>query len=99
MATLNVGIKVNAAVSASGSSGTLYTAPANSYAMVTIYSPAGGANASSLTIGGLVMVPTNTAEVRLAPVFVGPGQVISATAVAGTGNAYRIVGVNLINTI
>lgn len=101
MATLNVGIKINAAVSSSGSSGTIYTAPANSYALVDIFWNAGGANTSSLTVGGqqIVTGPTNGTAGQIVSLIVGPGQTVVATPVTGTGNTYRMVGVNLINTI
>jgi len=99
MATLNVGIKIAGAVSASGLSGTLYTAPANAYAIVNVFWVE-GTSASSLTVGGQLVLSTNvTYAGSITSLYVGPGQSISATIISTGGKAYRVVGVSFINTI
>ena len=91
----NTTLKVNAAISASTSiSATLYTAPANGYAIVnlTASSSAGG---TTITIGGRNVISVTTATVLGQTAYVGPSQSVVATI--GTGNA-QISGVEFVNT-
>lgn len=90
----NTTIKVNAAVSANNSStsGTIYTAPANGYAIVNILNSNA---ANTVSIGGQLVI----SAVLINPsniFYVGPSQAI--TYAAGAINQIRISGVEFVNT-
>lgn len=81
----NTTIKVNAAVSASGSNTTLYTAPANGYAILNAYLPAAG----NITVAGQIV---NAVGGNSIAIYVGPGQAVACVSSAS------ISGVEFINT-
>lgn len=97
----NSTIKISAAVSNSISSGasssaTLYTCPANSYALVQLACSAFGAN-GTFTVGGRVIC--TFAAVSATPIwaYVGPSQVVQVSS-SGAANTGTISGVEFINT-
>lgn len=83
----NTTIKVNAAISNTASNATLYTAPANGYAVVQVNLPTGG----QVTVGGVVAFQSGASLNN--QLYIGPSQ--SAVAV---GNNITISGVEFINT-
>lgn len=90
----NTTLKVNAAISATTSfSGTLYTAPANGYAIVNLSGSSSGGT-TLISIGGRPALST-TGFIIGQTAFVGPSQ--SVTAAIGTGIA-SISGVEFVNT-
>lgn len=89
MATLNVAIKVNAAVAFNSFNTTFYTAPANGYAILNIVFAASG---SALTVAGVPITPASGTTV-INSLYVGPGQ-----AVATSGGTCQGVGVSFVNT-
>ena len=102
----NTTIKVNGAVAAgnagSVSSGTLYTAPSNGYAIIHIYKEATGGNAYFTiasrqlnTAATTALLPVNTGMAF----YVGPSQVVAwASSTLESANVLRIWGVEFINT-
>lgn len=96
----NTTIKISAAVSNSLSTqnGTLYTAPALSYAIVQVcLVMAGAASQGTLSVGGVV-VETIGASKTFYNVLVGPGQAVAYTWNAAGGGVNTISGVNFLNT-
>lgn len=96
MATYSANPSVSGAVSATSSAGsaTLYTAPANSYAIIQFYNdlPGGGA---VVTIGGRIVV--NGGSQKLFTFYIGPGQAI---AFAGNvGGTLEVSGVQFTNGV
>lgn len=80
----NVTIKIQAAVlgSASNSSSTLYTAPANSYAVLNLFVVASGSAGDQVTVGGN-QVWNGGVATRTLQLYVGPGQAV-ATVYGGS---------------
>lgn len=99
MATLNSSIKVNAAISnqqdASGM--TMYTAPANGYAIINISVFNTSANSAGITVDGLQMFASSGISNTYAfgTFYVGPGQ--SVVSQVGGTNTVNITGVEFIN--
>lgn len=91
MATYSKAPYISAAVAASGNnSSTIYTCPANSYAMLNALSYGGNQEA---TVGGkIILVGTSVINI-----YVGPGQAVVADTTS-TGNALHISGVVLTNS-
>jgi len=88
----NTTIKVNGAVSASTSiSATVYTAPANSYAILNLFT--NGSFNGQVLVGGQIV---NTGASQINTIWVGPSQSVS-TLFVSAGTMY-ISGVSFINT-
>lgn len=99
MATYTSGPKISAAVSASRTStGTLYTCPAASYAIVRINENT-SAGTTSWTLDGRSIVPlTDTGSPGLKKIdvlYIGPGQALVCTI--GTTATCTVVGVEFVN--
>lgn len=92
----NTTLKVNAAVSNSSSVNgtTLYTAPANGYAVVnlTLSATAGTTTAAVGTRTVLAVTATGTVYQQI---FIGPSQALVITLTTGSG---QVSGVEFINT-
>jgi lipoate-protein ligase B len=89
----NTTIKIQTAISNSTTSGTLYTCPANSYAIVQV--SYNGNSADVLSIGGQDLVKSGNSG-QFTGIYVGPGQaVIYMPNISGTG---KISGVEFKNT-
>lgn len=91
----NTTIKISSAIAnAVVNAGTLFTASANSYAIVQITIIA-GATADTLTVGSEA-IQISSANVTLFGIYVGPSQVVSYTAnITGTA---KISGVQFTNS-
>jgi hypothetical protein len=89
----NTTIKVNAAVNASRSSlGTVYTAPANGYAIVQVYDNLNG----NINMPGAALLNQLNGQAGLTQFYLGPGQYIEISSyTAGTVYVY---GVEFVNT-
>ncbi|HEY9705640.1 MAG TPA: hypothetical protein V6C58_24590 [Allocoleopsis sp.] len=108
----NVSIKVNAAVSNSSSaaSATLYTAPANGYAIVQVGIDNGGSGAVLLSVGGLGILNYNPTDnvwngqngtggaftALTQSIYLGPSQSISYSG--NLGGTVTVTGVSFINS-
>lgn len=99
----NTTIKVNGAISAGNATGsnngTLYTAPANGYAIVQYYK-AGGTTSVSPRVSGRQVGLALTTEVLIYNIYVGPSQSFTWTGsgVESIANVINITGVEYINT-
>jgi hypothetical protein len=92
----NTTIKISAAISNQvTNSGTLYTCPANSYAIVNLAYDWTAASCFFQVAGRTVGFITG-ADATVGPIYVGPGQAVTITAGA-SGTGY-ISGVEFINT-
>jgi hypothetical protein len=92
----NTTIKVNAAVSGSGTAGSggnanIYTAPANGYAIVQVGVSTGGFG--SWQVGGRAVAAGSTIHF-----YVGPNQTVTAINGSGFSNTAVCSGVEFINT-
>lgn len=103
MATLNVGIKISAAVSntlSGAGNQTLYTAPANAYAIVNIFIINAATGTNTVAVGGRTIDLTASSAVNklFTGIYVGPGQSVTFNngSVSVTGH---ISGTQFINTI
>lgn len=94
----NTTIKINAAVSATNSSTsatiTLYTAPANGYAVIQLHDTVGGVG-NFFTIGGRTVVIGTTA---VSGFYVGPSQAVVINRPGAVNSAASISGVEFVNT-
>lgn len=102
MATYNSAIKINAAVSATGSGAgsTLYTAPANGYAEIQILMSAISATSSTLTIGTRPAEVLTAVQTVAVSFTVGPSQAVAFTATGGAATAtWTMSGVEFVNSI
>lgn len=91
MATYGGGTQVNAAVSNSVSTGTLYTAPADGYAIVNLHVTTG---ATDLAVGGRAIYDAAPTGTNLFGVMVGPSQ---AVTISGSSKSVQISGVEFKN--
>lgn len=96
-------LNVSAAIAVgSGSvpSGTLYTVPANSYAMINVYMSIGGSTSVTLSIGTKNIASTISATPsQIIGLIAGPGQAIAINNVGGTSvSSVEISGVVFTNT-
>lgn len=112
----NTSIKISAAIDASGTNNgtndtdTLYTCPANSYAIVqlTFNEGAGGAATFKIDTNPIITAINNTFNGQvdrggtygmLTNVFIGPSQVLSVTWIGASTNATcRVTGVEFTNS-
>jgi hypothetical protein len=107
----NTTIKVSAAISATSnaSSGTLYTVPANCYAIITsvgasVFGGSGGTSATVSITGAVLVTDSGTAaaEARafyVGGIYLGPGHSVSYTTSSAGGTRYGFAyGVLFINT-
>jgi hypothetical protein len=91
----NISTKVSAAVDAVGTTtSTLYTCPANSYAILNAVISAGGSGAS-ITVAGNTILSTAFGD-RQMTIYVGPAQAVACTATGGA--EVSISGVEFINS-
>jgi len=99
MALYGRSIKINAAVSAGGATGTIYTAPANGYAIINIFHSAGivsiGTRPVSTVAGANSSFNVNATGGGHSKTgfYVGPGEAVSSTS-----NTVQISGVSFVNT-
>lgn len=99
MATYTNAIAVSGAVAATNSGGTLYTCPANSYAIINVYAAFTGLLGGSISVGGQTypMVFSNgsggSGAVWTLTFHVGPGQAVVNTG----GGTVAISGVQFTN--
>ena len=92
----NTTIKANGAVAASSSvSATLYTAPANGYAVLNLFMSASAGSVSASVGGRTVASFAATQSFSYQSVFVGPSQALTCSI--GTGSV-SISGVEFVNT-
>lgn len=96
----NTTIKVNAAVSASqtanNSTVTLYTAPANGYAIVQLYFGTVATGGSASVAGRIVLIAAANATAY--GIYIGPSQALTVTSNA-PGNVNLLAsGVEFVNT-
>ena len=101
----NTTIKINAAVNAASalaSSGTLYTAPANGYAIIH-FRKASTSNNANISIAGRALHNAQTTEIQTIgsamAYYVGPSQSVtwSSGGIESAG-AFTIFGVEFVNT-
>jgi hypothetical protein len=92
----NTTIKVNAAISnASSVSGTtLYTAPANGYAIVNLTLSA-SAGTTSATVGNRTVFQVAATATGYQQIFIGPSQALQISLATGSG---QVSGVEFVNT-
>lgn len=85
MATYTKGLSVSAAVAAGPGAGTLYTCPANSYAILNLH--LGTPATDSVTVGGISVyvgaaITTNIKDNYMSSIiYVGPGQSVVAAGI------------------
>jgi len=105
------GMKINAAVANSRSSnGTLYTAPANGYAILNLAANAGTLGCD-ITVASILVYSFNATGTTGAPqsgasggqvgsvtIYVGPSQVVSVVNYSGT-RAIGVSGVEFVNAV
>ena len=99
----NTTIKMNAAVSAVGTSSgagatTVYTAPAGTFSIVNVY-VSHGAN-GSITVGGQsIAAVSGSSNFNLQGVYIGPSQsLVINSGTLGLSNTAFVSGVNFTNT-
>ena len=96
----NTTIKVNGAVAATsvaGSSGTLYTASSNEYAIINVYYD--GAGTITFTVGGRIAGPVTTNATSLQGIYVGPSQAVAwSSNTTELSDVVQISGVEFVNT-
>jgi hypothetical protein len=94
----NVSTKVSAAVDASSSSSTtLYTCPANSYAILNLFVEYSSGTVIVTVAGNRVLLNTTTADLNtVKTIYVGPAQAVACT-ITSTATVY-INGVEFINS-
>lgn len=102
--TANTTIKISAAVAQNATATSVYTCPANSYAILNA-AVTTATNAGTITVGGQAVItfsasalfpnPTASAGAVQCTLYVGPGQTV---AVTGTSNVIRVAGVEFINS-
>ncbi len=92
--TIIQGIKISANVGAGGTSGTIYTVPANTFALVQIHNNFGSASPCFVD-GRPIYVGAQTAPENTLPLYLGPGAVLSVT---NNGANWTVSGVEFINT-
>lgn len=102
----NTTLKVSAAVAASAlapiSPTTVYTCPANAYAVLNLVASKSGTG--SVTVGGIDLIPAGEyatpagSYIRLTGVHVGPGQTVVANSSIGNAVNLYVSGVAFINT-
>ena len=107
MATVSGGIKINGAVSASGTannstSAAFYTAPATGYAIVNVsYTNTGSGAIQVLVAGRKVLFPTSGnisgPQNSAFNIYVGPSQAVTCFAAVSTTITVEITGVEFIN--
>ena len=91
----NVSIKISGAISFGGyGTGTPYTCPANSYAIIQVYF-SGGGSAATIAVGGKTVCDFGTVSF-VGNIFVGPGQ--SVTYVGNNFTLLNITGVQFTNS-
>jgi hypothetical protein len=97
----NGGLRVNAGVafSVTATSGvyqTLYTAPANGYAILQIRAEPGASTTVTITIATKLLSQTvGSTPTSYTSVYVGPSQVVQGTGVSST--TFHVTGVEFIN--
>lgn len=100
--TGNTTIKINAAISATASptssTVTLYTAPANGYAIVNLFCTAYATLLVTTQVGSRVVASFGAVSTVPVTVYVGPSQVLNATASGASGTTVVASGVEFINT-
>lgn len=89
----NTTIKINAAVTGSGTSGTIYTAPASGYAILNVR--LSGSN-QGITVGGIQTITNQAATSTPYTIYVGPSQAVAVTT-DSTGSV-QVTGVSFINS-
>lgn len=102
----NVTIKTNAAVSATKSvntagtsTDTLYTAPANGYAIINLFVTAFASTTLTITIGGRTISTISAVYTESKMYHVGPSQAVVITVTGATGVTTVVCsGVEFINT-
>lgn len=95
----NVTTKISNAVSATASTATtLYTAPANSWALINVcVVPSAASGSVTVASRKVIDFASSSASIQLSGVAVGPGQAVATTIGGGTVNFY-ISGVEFINS-
>jgi hypothetical protein len=110
--TNNTTIKVSAAVSASGTGTTLYTCPANAYAILNVYASVPNGVTGTVTVDGKeVLTLDNNGSTTIFPkmssgngyspasftIYVGPSQAVACTSSGGSATV-KVTGVQFINS-
>ena len=97
----NTTIKMNAAVSASSTAtfgNTMYTAPANGYAIVNV-NKAGGVGNATITVGGVRINTATASPLAYQSIYIGPSQSFAwSSGAAEAAGMITISGVEFVNT-
>lgn len=92
MATYGSGLRVSAAVAASGTTGTIYTCSSGSYAILNLYVPPSTGSAATVTVGGRNVYSGVTGAAM--QIYVGPSQSVAVTSPSVT---CEVSGVEFVN--